>query len=236
MVDDGGVEIPIVFKAHARSQRITLKRNFIDPPTIIYPSVISEATALMEISTHPAYTRLKAQMQAPVQNPILDGYKTRLHTFRFHQNQAEGVFAAFERGDVVDVYLPPNAEIMSHAVQRSLFKTVKSVLQFEGQRILPPLVSQRASELGLSFRRVVVRPMSTAWGRCKGDGSLTLSSPLLFYPDQYVSLVVDHELAHLTYLNHSPEFWTLLSRYRGTDALQEDYQMRSYQLPLPTVY
>lgn len=236
MVEDGGVEIPIVFKAHSRSRRITLKRNLIDPPTIIYPSSMSEGRALKEIRVHPAYEKLKAQMRAPVQNAILNGYKTRLHTLRFHENQVGETYAAYERGEFIDVYFPRSAAIESHAVQRFLFKVVKAVVQSEGERIIPALVSCRTAEFGLKYRSVAVKPLANAWGKCRSDGYLVFSSALLFYPDQYVSLVVDHELTHLTYLDHSPAFWQLLSRYRGCDAQQEDRAMNSYSLPLPTVY
>lgn len=236
MIEDEGVEIPIVFKAHTRSQRITLRRNFIDPPTIIYPARISEASALKEIRVHPAYAKLKAQMQESVKNSIQDGYRTRLHVFRFHMNRAGETYAAYERGEVIDVYLPDDVAVDSHTVQRFLFKTLKAVVRIEADRILPTLVSQRAVELGLKFQSVAVKPLVNAWGKCRSDGYLVFSPPLLFYPDRFVSHVVDHELTHLTYLDHSAAFWDLLSKYRGVDARQEDQAMNRYVLRLPTVY
>lgn len=236
IIDDEGVEVPIVFKARAGSHRITLKRNLIDPPTIIHPLSISSARALDQMRRHPAYEKLRSQMGLPVQNAVLDGHKTRLHTLRFHENRVGERFAAYERGEFVDVYLPSGAEVQSHAVQRFLFQVLKGVVRAEGERILPPLVAQRAAMFGLKYSSVAVKQLANAWGKCRCDGYIVFSSALLFYPDNYVCMVVDHELTHLTYLDHSPAFWQLLSRYRGCDARQEDRAMHSYKLPLPTVY
>lgn len=236
MLSDDGVEIPIVFKAHAQSRRITLKRNLIDPPTIIYPSSITQQAALKQIKPHPAYAKLREQMLRPVENAIVNGYRTRLHTFEFHVNQAENKFVAYESGDFVKVYIPAGEDVGSHEVQRFLFKVLKSILRAESERIVPALVAQRARELGLSYRSVAVKPMTTAWGKCSNDGRLLFSAALLLYPDQYVRLVVDHELAHLTHFQHSDAFWTLLSSYRGCDARQEDREMNAYKLRIPTVY
>ena len=115
MLDDG-IEIPLEFKARAGSRRITLKRNRIDPPSIIYPRGMTQAAALREISLHPAYVKLKEQRQRPVENAIEDGYRTRLHTFRFHPNQAGDRFAAYELGDEINVYVPFDQSPTSHDV------------------------------------------------------------------------------------------------------------------------
>lgn len=175
-------------------------------------------------------------MLRPVENAIVNGYRTRLHTFEFHVNKAENNFVAYESGDIVKVYIPAGEDVGSHEVQRFLFKVLKSILRAEGERIVPALVAQRARELGLSYRSVAVKPMATAWGKCSNDGRLLFSAALLLYPDQYVRMVVDHELAHLTYFQHSDAFWTLLSSYRGCDARQEDREMSAYKLRIPTVY
>ena len=235
MLDDG-IEIPLEFKARAGSRRITLKRNRIDPPSIIYPRGMTQAAALREISLHPAYVKLKEQMQRPVENAIEDGYRTRLHTFRFHPNQAGDRFAAYELGDEINVYVPFEQSPVSHAAQRFLFKVLKAVVKSEGERILPALVSQRARELGLSYKSVEVKPMVNSWGKCSSERRLIFSSALLLYPDRYVRLVVDHELTHLTYLDHGVEFWRLLSEYRGEDAEQENREMDRYRLAIPSVY
>ena len=48
-----------------------------------------------------------------------------------------------------------------------------------------------------------------------------------------------HELAHLTYLNHSDDFWYLLSNYLETDAMVEDKALEDFarnELRFPVLF
>lgn len=235
MVDSTEVDIPFVFKPIARSHRIVLKRNRIDPPTLTFPRGMKSEEALHEIMLHPSYALLKAQMQRPVENAILDGYKTRLYTFKFFPNLA-GKYSAYQQGDMMKIYLPPDAVVDSHAVQRFLFNVLKSVIKSESERIVPVFVEQRTKELGLEYKSVTIKPLANAWGKCSSDKRLFFSSALLLYPDNYVRLIIDHELAHLSHMNHSQAFWDLLSSYRGVDAQQEEREMNAYKLLIPSIY
>lgn len=50
------------------------------------------------------------------------------------------------------------------------------------------------------------------WGSCKNDGVITLSTRLLFAPQEVQDYVIIHELAHLIELNHSSRFWALVEQ------------------------
>lgn len=52
-------------------------------------------------------------------------------------------------------------------------------------------------------------------GTCHSDGSITLSSALMFLPPELREYVVCHELAHLTEMNHSADFHRLCDSYCG---------------------
>lgn len=52
-------------------------------------------------------------------------------------------------------------------------------------------------------------------GTCHADGSITLSSALMFLPPELREYVVCHELAHLTEMNHSADFHRLCDSYCG---------------------
>jgi predicted metal-dependent hydrolase len=56
--------------------------------------------------------------------------------------------------------------------------------------------------------------MSSRWGSCTpGTGAVRISDRLAAYPAWVLDYVIVHELAHLTFRGHGPNFWRLVHRY-----------------------
>ena len=85
-------------------------------------------------------------------------------------------------------------------------------LKRHGRVHLPPWLQRLAADHGFDFRRVAVRGQRTRWASCSGRGTISLNYKLLFLPPPLVDHVMLHELAHTRHLNHSRQFWALLSR------------------------
>ena len=66
---------------------------------------------------------------------------------------------------------------------------------------------------GLAPKRVTLRKMTASWGRCSSNGNISINSNIGFYPQECIDYVIIHELCHLRYMDHSPEFWELVSRF-----------------------
>ena len=73
--------------------------------------------------------------------------------------------------------------------------------------------------LGLQFKRVRVREQKNIWATCGHDGILYINRLLVKAPKKVLEYVVAHELAHLTYRNHSKDFWSLVEK------MVPDYQV-----------
>ena len=76
---------------------------------------------------------------------------------------------------------------------------------------LPPLLLQRAAELGLTVARVSIRNQRSRWGSCGREGRITLNWRLVLMPPRIRDYVIVHELMHLRRMDHSPAYWALVA-------------------------
>jgi len=70
-----------------------------------------------------------------------------------------------------------------------------------------------AKRLGLDFGKLTVRDQSSRWGSCSSNRDISLNWRLVLLEPELQDYVILHELAHLTELNHSKRFWSLLETY-----------------------
>lgn len=102
----------------------------------------------------------------------------------------------------------------SSTLQRAaLDKAVMLVARHGAQSCILPMAQKIAAELGCHPSRWKIGSGRRILGTCKSDRSITLSCVLVFLPDELRRYVICHELAHLTHMNHSPQFHELLDRY-----------------------
>jgi predicted metal-dependent hydrolase len=64
---------------------------------------------------------------------------------------------------------------------------------------------------GTSHARLQIRGQRTRWASCSSTGAMSFNWRLLLAPAEILDYVVEHEVAHLELLDHSPRFWRLLA-------------------------
>ena len=98
----------------------------------------------------------------------------------------------------------------------SWFKT--RVDDYVGQK-LPLFIAQ----MSLSPSSYKVRKYKARWGSCNNRGELSFNSLLAMVPLWVLDYVIVHELAHLTYMNHSANFWQLVKQHHPDFQLAKNW-------------
>ena len=89
---------------------------------------------------------------------------------------------------------------------------------------LPERVQAWCARVGVPMPRVVIADQVKRWGSCDSSGTIRLNWRIVQAPMRLIDYVVVHELVHLQYRGHSPEFWQAVRR------VMPDYERRREDL------
>jgi predicted metal-dependent hydrolase len=87
---------------------------------------------------------------------------------------------------------------------------------------------------GTTYTKLQIRDPASRWASCSSSGAMSFSWRLLLAPEQVLAYVVEHEVAHLDVMDHSPKFWNLLER-RSPDYREFERWLRRFGPALRTV-
>lgn len=65
--------------------------------------------------------------------------------------------------------------------------------------------------LGLYPKKVTLKKMTSRWGSCSSNGSISINVDVVCFEQKCIDYVVVHELCHLKHMNHGEEFWRLVA-------------------------
>lgn len=91
-------------------------------------------------------------------------------------------------------------------------KLYRDFLKKEAKKILPPILRDLAERYGFSYNRVSIKAISSRYGSCSGKKNLNFSLCLAALEPEFIQMVIAHELCHTVHLNHSKEFYALLTK------------------------
>ena len=70
-----------------------------------------------------------------------------------------------------------------------------------------------AKTMGLKYGRIKITSAERRFGSCSHEKNICFSYRLMLYPERAREYVIVHELCHLVHMNHSKNFYSLLSKY-----------------------
>lgn len=109
---------------------------------------------------------------------------------------------------------------------------LQDFLKQQGRALLPPYAVALAERHGLIPGRIGVRLQRSRWGSCSCQGNISLNARLLLLPRALLDFVICHELAHLRFCGHGPDFRALLERMQPQRA-ELQRQLRAAERTLP---
>lgn len=90
-------------------------------------------------------------------------------------------------------------------------RRVEAFLKAHLQRFVTPHVERYAARLGVTVKSIAVHEVRSRWGSCASDGALHFNWRLVFAPPSVVEYVVAHEVAHRVHMDHSRDFWDVVT-------------------------
>lgn len=103
-------------------------------------------------------------------------------------------------------------------------KVIRSAMEawyrYKADEIIQSRIEYYKPMLNVSPNRVTIREQKTRWGSCSFKGNLNFNWKAMRAPFEVLEYLVVHELCHLVHLNHSHEYWSLVS------SILPDYKVR----------
>ncbi len=111
------------------------------------------------------------------------------------------------RDDTIIVNAKYNvSDLMAVLLERWYYQQAHQVFQ----EISVPLMKQM-KKYNVFPKSFTIKKMKTRWGSCSSKGSINLNLDLIKLPEGCIKAVILHELCHLVHMNHSTEFYALMT-------------------------
>jgi hypothetical protein len=127
------------------------------------------------------------------------------------------------------------ADLDDEAVKRTISSVISRAMEKQASMVLLPYAQEVANELGLKPAGFEVGRGMRKLGHCTAKKVIQLSRNLMFYPEEIIRYIICHELAHLTHMNHSPQFHALCNQYCGGKEKELERKLRKlrqFRLPI----
>jgi len=148
------------------------------------------------------------------------------------QTRMPGYILNHWEGDTLHLLVHENADLHDENIKHTISSVISRAMEVQARDVLLPYARRVAGELGLQPAGFEVGRGMRKLGHCTAKKVIQLSRNLMFLPEPLVRYIICHELAHLTHMNHSPEFHALCNQYTGGHEKELERQLRHFHFPI----
>ena len=208
---DGAVLLPYEFRRCGRSKYLVLSVTDSNQVVLRVPSRTSKRSALDFLRSQADWV-IESLDHVPQKVP-LDQYLTKTPWISVFGRKAPVSLEATRKKTAGIVDLGYGDFVIRHRAGAAAEEDLLGALLEIAREVLPMRVEQLARKVDADSPTVRVGDQRTLWGSCTSCNTLSLNWRLLVLPPSLQDYIIYHELAHLTYLDHSPRFYDLLQSY-----------------------
>lgn len=129
-----------------------------------------------------------------------------------------------EVGEDINVELEQGARAVSDVLM--------GLARYWAPRLLIPHARELSHMTGKTPAAWTISTGRRTLGMCDSKGIISLSFVILLLPAELRDYVICHELAHLSEMNHSPEFHKILNRYLGGREAELVAALKAFEWPV----
>lgn len=143
-----------------------------------------------------------------------------------------GYVASRWEESLLHVKVHESADLKDARVVEVVSSIISRSMEYMADKVLLPYAREVAAGLGLKPAGFEIGRGMRKLGHCTTKQVIQLSRNLMFIPEELIRYVICHELAHLTHMNHSPQFHALCNQYCGGKEKALEQQLRQFRWPI----
>lgn len=148
---------------------------------------------------------------------------TKPHSILYGQNHDD---------DNYYINLPADINLDSEIAKKQVSLIIGEMIAHAAKYHLLPLAQEVADRLSVAVARFEVGRGMRKLGHCTSKGVIQLSRNLMLLPRDLAEYIICHELAHITYPNHSPQFHALVNQYTDGHEKELEKRLRAFSWPI----
>jgi predicted metal-dependent hydrolase len=192
----------LFFKRHRQAKRMKLRYDAVtDSAIVTMPLRSSEKEARKFAENNISWLQVQRQ-NSPVQQSLLPGFTIPYKGFDL---------SIIHKPDMAGRVTFTEDKIIVGGTIEGFSVRLGNHLKKQARRVIEPLAYDMAERTNKSFKRIQIRDTKSRWGSCSSSGNLSFSWRLIMAAPEILEYVVAHEVAHLSEMNHSADFWEVVA-------------------------
>ena len=116
-----------------------------------------------------------------------------------------------QKGDTLNISLSSLFQTEDEQT-KEVYDQIMIWYKAQARRYFTQEVELAKSKYNFSYKDIYIKDTVSRWGSCSTQKNFNFNWRLVMAPPEILTYVVSHEVAHLTYMDHSKEFWALVAQ------------------------